>query len=1022
MVGQEINPIQTEWKRFIEGLPPAGLVSRVILDSWKRSRAAGVHPHPMKLILHPVSEQILRHRLDVNQEFIEVAALHLDWISSSLSGLRHTAFLVDRDGLILYATGNDHLMREAFYVLPGYDWSERRMGTNAVGTALATNQPIAVSGPEHYIQLFHGYTCTAAPIRVHGSTLGAIGIGTPATEGNPERLILTAHTAYVVEQALMHRRTERMAESMKTEATALLSNALDYKTTLSNIARLVVPRFADWCLINMREEDRSISRVAVAAADPAQANLAEDLQRQPLDPDGPYGAARVIRTGLSELYPEISDAVVIGAASDAKHRTLLEQLRMKSAMVVPITGRQGVLGAITFISVESDRQYSRVDLALAEELARRAALAIENARLYRDAQQEIARRKEVEAALRQSEERFRRLGESGVLSIASFDLSGSITDANDAFLKMIQYSREELRAGKVRWDPLTPPEWIERTRQAVEEMKQHGSCVPYEREYLRKDGSRFWGLFGGALLNEGSEGVAFVIDTTERKRAEEGLRHSEEKYRTLFETMTQGVVYQDEEGKILSANPSAERILGLTIDQMQGRSSFDLDWRAIRDDGSALPGEAHPAMVALRTGAPVKNVIMGVFHPEEKGYRWINVNAIPQFRPGEKKPYQVYATFADITERRQVEEQIRFQANLLDVVEQAIIVTDLAGVILYWNRFSEKLYGWSAKEVLGRNITEVTPSDLSYEEGVKIMRRLALGRGWSGEFQVRRRDGSLFTAMVVDTPIRNERGELIGVIGVSFDITARKQVEEALNQKKVEAEEASRAKTQFVSMISHELRTPLNAIIGYADLLSRPRPVEDPAKLKERVDRISYNARILLDLINNLLNLNRLEAGQMPVTVETVFLVDVVEKIVDNLRTMGEEKGLKVDLINEVGPFAIRSDLKKIEQIVRNLVSNAIKFTDRGSVTVRLLDFPAEQRVGVEVSDTGIGISGKDLSRLFEPFYQADTSDTRSHEGSGLGLSIVKKFADLLGATVQIGSAVGVGTTVTVRIPYDPPA
>ncbi|WDT75161.1 MAG: ATP-binding protein [Candidatus Manganitrophus sp.] len=148
-------------------------------------------------------------------------------------------------------------------------------------------------------------------------------------------------------------------------------------------------------------------------------------------------------------------------------------------------------------------------------------------------------------------------------------------------------------------------------------------------------------------------------------------------------------------------------------------------------------------------------------------------------------------------------------------------------------------------------------------------------------------------------------------------------------------------------------------------------------------------------------------------------MADVAGRIVDDLRAMGEEKGLKVAFINEDGPLPIHSDSKKIEQIVTNLISNAIKFTDHGSVTVRLSDRSAEQRAVIEVTDTGIGIDEGDLPRLFEPFYQADPSDTRSHEGSGLGLSIVKRFTELLGGTVRVASTLGVGTTFTLSLPYE---
>jgi PAS domain S-box-containing protein len=141
-------------------------------------------------------------------------------------------------------------------------------------------------------------------------------------------------------------------------------------------------------------------------------------------------------------------------------------------------------------------------------------------------------------------------------------------------------------------------------------------------------------------------------------QAEESLRLSEEKYRTLFVTMAQGVVFRDSNGRIVSANPAAERILGLTIDQMQGRTSAGPRWKAVHEDGSDFPGETHPSMVALKTGKEVRNVVMGVFNPNSEEYRWININAAPQFKPGETKPFQAYATFEDITERKRLENEV----------------------------------------------------------------------------------------------------------------------------------------------------------------------------------------------------------------------------------------------------------------------------------------------------------------------------------------------------------------------------
>jgi PAS domain S-box-containing protein len=197
----------------------------------------------------------------------------------------------------------------------------------------------------------------------------------------------------------------------------------------------------------------------------------------------------------------------------------------------------------------------------------------------------------------------------------------------------------------------------------------------------------------------------FINDITERKRAEEALRASEEKHRTLFETMAQGVVYQNAEGHIISANPAAERLLGLTLAQMLGRTSMDPRWQAIHEDGSDFPGDTHPCMIALKTGKEVSHVVMGVFHPGANEYVWINIHAVPQFRPGETKPYQVYTTFDDITGRKRAEEALRrsrenFEALAESASEGILIATGEEGRNVYANRRAVEITGYPIEELL----------------------------------------------------------------------------------------------------------------------------------------------------------------------------------------------------------------------------------------------------------------------------------------------------------------------------------
>lgn len=270
-------------------------------------------------------------------------------------------------------------------------------------------------------------------------------------------------------------------------------------------------------------------------------------------------------------------------------------------------------------------------------------------------------------------------------------------------------------------------------------------------------------------------------EITEHKQADEALLASEGKFRNLFERMAQGVVYQDTNGKIISANPAAERILGLSFDQMREIMSVDPRWRAIHEDGSDFPGATHPAMIALKTCERNRQV-MGVFHPSEMDYRWILVNATPEFMPGEERPYRVFTTFEDITERKKAEEVSAFHARLLSEVYDAVFSSDSNFTITYWNEAAERVFGWTKEEVLGKNSGELLKPKVEDSSRDKERSKLWSEGHWEGVVQYLRKDGTYFYAEVNSTLRKDANGKGIGNVIVARDITERKQTEEKIKQ------------------------------------------------------------------------------------------------------------------------------------------------------------------------------------------------------------------------------------------------
>lgn len=271
-------------------------------------------------------------------------------------------------------------------------------------------------------------------------------------------------------------------------------------------------------------------------------------------------------------------------------------------------------------------------------------------------------------------------------------------------------------------------------------------------------------------------------DISKRKEMEEILRESEHRYRTLFETMTQGVVYQAADGRIISANPSAERILGLTFDQMQGRTSADPRWKAIHEDGADFLADTHPSMVALKTGKEIRNVVMGVFNVSKGNYRWISINAVPQFRKEEMKPFQVYTTFEDITQGKEAEDARARLAAIVESTSDAIIGKSVDGTIISWNRGAQDMYGYAASEAIGRSISILALPDRA-DEIATLIEKLKGGEHIESFETVRvRKDGRQIHVSLTLSPIVDSTGTMMGISTIAHDITERKRMEEVLRQ------------------------------------------------------------------------------------------------------------------------------------------------------------------------------------------------------------------------------------------------
>ena len=333
--------------------------------------------------------------------------------------------------------------------------------------------------------------------------------------------------------------------------------------------------------------------------------------------------------------------------------------------------------------------------------------------------------------------------------------------------------------GSKIWEHV-PAEHRETVQASVAEAAT-GSVAEDEAEIPTPDGETRW--FDFTIRPIWWDGVVRALlvmgrDITEQTQVRTAHRESEEKYRTLFQTMAQGVVYQDAQGRIVSANPAAERILGISVGEMLERDSEDPKWAAIHEDGSEYPGEEHPAMVALATGREVRDVIMAVFNPQRGEHRWINISAVPQFRPGEDGPHRVYASFTDITDRKRTEDALReSQARLEATIENLpfdFFALDVDGRYILQNSICRAHWG----DLIGLRPEDVAPTDEVRELWLGNNRRAFSGETIKEEVEYSI-GGEAGAYQNIITPIR-EQGRVSGILGVNVDVTSRHRAEESL--------------------------------------------------------------------------------------------------------------------------------------------------------------------------------------------------------------------------------------------------
>ncbi len=423
-------------------------------------------------------------------------------------------------------------------------------------------------------------------------------------------------------------------------------------------------------------------------------------------------------------------------------------------------------------------------------------------------------------------------------------------------------------------------------------------------------------------------------------------------------------------------------------------------------------------------------------HVRQDGSRFPVVMKITTLFDEQGRPTMRMAYSSDISQRKAIEARLELLSQVVEQSPQAIVITDLDSRIEYINEAFVRDTGYSREEAINHNANLVSSGRTPPERYIEMWDALCAGKACKGEFYNRRKDGSGYTISAVLSPLRNAKGEITHYASINDDITERKRIageldkhrarlEEMvaqrtreLRQAKLAAERANEAKSDFLTTMSHEMRTPMNGVVGSVEVLTQSKLSTEQQELAET---IRDSALGLLQIIDDILDLSKIEAGRMELDQAPLQIEPLAESICDALGPMAQDRNVTLDLYTAPNlPFEIVSDMMRLRQILNNLLGNAIKFSAssrrRGHVSLRV-ETEGGDMLRLQVSDNGIGISAEHQARLFQPFTQAESSTTRRFGGTGLGLSICMRLVTLLGGRITLSSEKGRGTTFVVYLP-----
>ena len=821
------------------------------------------------------------------------------------------------------------------------------------------------------------------------------------------------------------------------ESGATLASSLDYRDTLANVARLAVPTLADWCAVDVLEEDGSIERLAVEHSDPEKVKLAYELQeRYPPETETTRGVRKVLKTGEPEMMAEIPEELLDQVAVDPEHREIMRELGLRSYMVVPMVARGRRHGAITLVSEGSGQHYEETDLRLAEELARRAALAVDNAKLFEEAQREISERKEAEIRLKEAESRFRTLVEH--IPAMTYMEAAESKGRGTNFLYMspqieavLGYSPEEWMADPELFARILHPD--DRERVLAEDARTSETGEPFRMEYrhLARDGSVVW-MRDEAVLVRGHDGkplywLGVQFDITDRMQIEEALRQSEERYRTVVKQAAEGIFIVDIDTKlILEANAAYRNLLGYTAQDMLGlgltlydvvahdRESIDDYVRQIvedrvhfigerrhrRKDGSLVDVEVSSSVISYGGGEALCVVVHDISERKRSAQRLQrSLDALLGL-------YEAGQILSSSLEREEIGSRLlEIAHHVSNLSAAAISIPDEEGELRIWRstgleelwhqaRFTPEAVAARQKVLETRKHQVIRLRRPGDENGAHLVslnlpllvrgRLIGVLEAYGPEALIERQNEETLISLA------NQGASALENARLYAELAERENRLEDLLRKLITAQEEERRK------VSYEVHDGLaQTAAGAHQLLqafARQHPPDsekgrkDLERVLERVQQTVGEARYVI-------------ADLRPTALDDLGLGAAVRLQVEKIRGEGSQVDYEESLGDERLPAEVETALFRVTQ---EALTNINKHAPAARVKITLQRL--NDTVRLQVRDWGPG---------FTPEKTTDGGGP----GERLGLSSMRERVALLGGNLEIHSRPGEGTEIIAEIP-----